>query len=357
VRTRIALATEAQARETPPQIGVINNTDSGRSYMRHSLFNGRVLAAALTAIGIVAAAAPASALEKLRAGKAIALPFDFTPLDIGMAKGFFQRHGIELEISSFAGSAKLQQALAADALDIGLGSGPELAFVAKGAPVLGICAYAGPVNLMMVVRPDSGITKVSDLKGKRISASTVGSLTDWVTREVSRQQGWGNDGIIVTPLGTNEAQVAAMRSKETDGLAVDPAGAFRLEGQGIGKILLRYSSVAPVFINHVTYASNKIIAAHPEELKAFLAGWFDTIAWMRKNKDEAVKLASPIMHTTPEIGARDYDETMPTFSDTGKFEPAALKVLARSFVQMGSLPKEPDMSKLYTEKFLPVMQK
>ncbi len=315
------------------------------------------IAAAVAVLSMIAVAAPASALEKLRTGKAIALPFDFTPLDIGMAKGFFEKHGLDLDITSFAGSAKLQQGLAADAIDIGLGSGPELAFVAKGAPVLGICAYAGPVNLMMVIRPDSGIKTVADLKGKRISASTVGSLTDWVTREVSRQQGWGNDGILVTPLGTNEAQVAAMRSKETEGLAVDPAGAFDLEEKGVGKILLRYSTVAPVFINHVSYASNKIIAEHPEQLKAFLAAWFDTIAWMKANKDETVKLASPVMHATLDITARDYDETMPTFSDTGKFEPAALKVLSRSFVQMGALPAEPDMSKLYTEKFLPSMQK
>lgn len=325
--------------------------------MRHSLWKRNVLTAACAALGFMAAAMPASALDKLRVGKAIARPFDFTVVDIGMAKGFFPKHGIELDITSFAGSAKLQQALAANAIDIGLGSGPELAFVAKGAPVTGICAYAGPVNLMMVVRPDAGINKVSDLKGKRISASTVGSLTDWVTREVSRQQGWGNDGILVTPLGTNEAQVAALRAKETEGLAVDPAGAFELEEKGVGKILLRYSTVAPVFINHVTYATNTIIAEHPDQLKAFLAAWFDTVAWMKAHKDETVKLASPIMHATLEIGARDYDETMPTFSDTGKFEPAALKVLSRSFVQMGSLPAEPDMSKLYTEKFLPVMQK
>jgi ABC-type nitrate/sulfonate/bicarbonate transport system substrate-binding protein len=323
--------------------------------MRVSL--GRIVGATVAVLSMVAVAAPASALEKLRTGKAIALPFDFTPLDIGMAKGFFQKHGLELEIAAFAGSAKLQQALAADAIDIGLGSGPELAFVAKGAPVLGICAYAGPVNLMMVVRPDAGINSIADLKGKRISASTVGSLTDWVTRELSRQQGWGNDGIVVTPLGTNEAQVAAMRSKETEGLAVDPAGAFELEEKGIGKIMVRYETVAPVFINHVSYATNKIVAEHPEQLKAFLAAWFDTVAWMKANKDETVKLASPIMHTSLEIGARDYDETMPTFSDTGKFEPAALKVLSRSFVQMGALPSEPDMSKLYTEKFLPSMQK
>jgi len=335
----------------------INNTDLGRILMRVSRGKNKLLVAAFVALGIVIAAAPASALDKLRTGKAIALPFDFTPLDIGMTKGFFQKHGLELEITAFAGSARLQQGLAADAIDIGLGSGPELAFVAKGAPVLGICAYAGPVNLMMVVRPDAGINSIADLKGRRISVSTVGSLTDWVTRELSRQQGWGNDGIVITPLGTNEAQVAAMRAKETDGLAVDPAGAFELEEKGVGKIMVRYEKVAPVFINHVSYATNKLVAEHPERIKEFLAAWFDTVAWMKANKDEAVKLAAPIMHTSIEIGARDYNETMPTFSDTGKFEPAALKVLSRSFVQMGALPSEPDMSKLYTEKFLPVMQK
>lgn len=323
--------------------------------MTRSLW-ARAACAAAVALLAVASASPATALDKLRVGKAIALPFDFTPVDIGMEKGIFQKHGLELEITSFAGSAKLQQALGADAIDIGLGSGPELAFVAKGNTDLGICAYAGPVNLMLVVRPDAGINSVADLKGKRITVSTVGSLTDWVVRETSRQQGWGNDGILVTPLGTNEAQVAAMRAKQTDGLAVDPAGAYELEEKGAGKIILRFSTIAPDFINHVTYATNSMIANHPDQLKAFLAAWFDTVAFMKANKADTVKLAAPVMHTSEEIAGRDYDDTMPTFSDTGKFEPKPLAVLARSFVQMGALPSEPDMSKLYTEKFLPVMQ-
>ncbi|HLI22976.1 MAG TPA: ABC transporter substrate-binding protein [Stellaceae bacterium] len=323
--------------------------------MKKSLWQGAA-AAALGAILGMAVASPAAALDKLRVGKAIALPFDFTPVDIGMEKGFFQEHGLTLEITSFAGSAKLQQALGADAIDVGLGSGPELAFVAKGNTDLGICAYAGPVNLMLVVRPDAGINSVADLKGKRITVSTVGSLTDWVVRETSRQQGWGNDGILVTPLGTNEAQVAAMRAKQTDGLAIDPAGAYELEEKGAGKIILAFSKIAPDFINHVAYATNKMIAEHPEQLKEFLAAWFETVAFMKANKDETVKLAAPIMHQSTGIAARDYDVTMPTFSDTGKFEAKPLAVLARSFVQMGALDKEPDMSKLYTEKFLPSSQ-
>jgi hypothetical protein len=44
---------------------------------------------------------------------------------------------------------------------------------------------------------------------------------------------------------------------------------------------------------------------------------------------------------------------MSEFSDTGKFDPQALAVLRRSFVEMGTLSSEPDMSKLYTEAFLP----
>jgi hypothetical protein len=44
---------------------------------------------------------------------------------------------------------------------------------------------------------------------------------------------------------------------------------------------------------------------------------------------------------------------MPMFSDDGHFDPKALAVLQRSFVEMGVLATEPDMSKLYTEQFLP----
>jgi len=304
-------------------------------------------------LALMIGAGPADAQTKLRVGKAIALPFDFVPLDVGMAKGFFKAHGLEIEEVNFAGSAKLQQGFAADAIDIGLGSGPELVFVAKGNSDLAICAYAGPMGLLLIVSPDAGINKVADLKGRKIGVSTVGGLTDWAVRETSRQQGWGADGIKVTPLGADEAQVAAMKTKEIDGMAIDVAGAYKLEKEGAAKILLHFSTVAPDFINHITYATNKMVAEHPDQLRAFLAGWFDTIAWMRKNKDETVRIAAPVMHQSPEIAARAYDEIMPSFSDTGKFDPKALAVLARSFVQMGQLPSEPDMSKLYTEKFLP----
>jgi len=41
------------------------------------------------------------------------------------------------------------------------------------------------------------------------------------------------------------------------------------------------------------------------------------------------------------------------FNRTGNFDPKALSVLARSFVEMGTLASEPDMQSLVTEKYLP----
>src|SRR6185312_12656552 len=78
-------------------------------------------------------AGSAASAETLRVGKAGATAFPFVPVDVGQRQGLFKKHGIDLEIASFGGDAKVQQAMAADSIDIGLGSGPGLAFVVKGS--------------------------------------------------------------------------------------------------------------------------------------------------------------------------------------------------------------------------------
>src|SRR5262249_39025271 len=95
------------------------------------------------------------------------------------------------------------------------------------------------------------------------------------------------------------------------------------------------------------------IAQKPEALRGFLAGWLETIAFMRKNKPETVAIAQEVMGTDAQTTAGIYDELMPMFSDTGRFDPKALEVLAKSFVEMKTLPEEPDMRRLTTEALLP----
>jgi ABC-type nitrate/sulfonate/bicarbonate transport system substrate-binding protein len=310
-----------------------------------------------TIVTLIAAAVlglSAASADTLRVGKAGREAFSFVPVDIGVRTGIFKQHNLDVEIANFGGDAKLQQAMAADGIDIALGSGPGLAFIVKGSPVKGIAAMAGPPLLFaLMVRNDDTIKTVDDLKGRKVGVSTVGSVTSWLISEVSRQRGWGFDGITQVPIGENASRVAAVRSKALDGCIVDIASALNYQQRGEGKILLRFNDLVKDFILHVIFATDKAVAEKPEALRGFLGGWFETIAFMRKDKAKSVEIAAQIMGTDAATAASIYDELMPMFSDTGRFDPKALAVLRRSFVEMKTLPAEPDMSKLYTEAFLP----
>jgi NitT/TauT family transport system substrate-binding protein len=313
----------------------------------------KFLAGAIAAF-ILTAASPAAALDTLRVGKAVPEAFSFVPLDVGIKQGLFRKYGIDVQSIAFGGDAKLQQAMAADGVDIGLGSGPGMAFIAKGSPVKAVAALAGaPLLLAIIVRPDGGVNGVSDLKGKRVGVTTVGSLTNWLTRELSRQQGWGADGIVVTPMGATQAQIVALERKDIDGVTLDIATALQLERSGKAKILVRFGELVKDFHIHIIFATNKIIAARPDVVRAFLKGWFETIAYMRGHKNETVAIAKDVIQTDDDITAKAYDELMPMFSDDGRFSAKAMAVLAKSYVEMKILPSEPDMTTLHTDVFLP----
>ena len=292
--------------------------------------------------------------ELLRVGKSVLEAFSFVPLDVGMRVGLFRKYGVEIEASSLSGGARLQQALAADSIDIGLGSGPEMAAIEKGSPVKAVAAMAGaPRLLALLVRPDGSVKSVADLKGRKIAVSTVSSLTAWLVSELSRQQGWGPNGIDVVPLGATPGQFAALKTHQIDGLVADIATLLQAEANGSGKILFRFGDLVQDFHIHVIFATDKLIATRPDAIRSFLEAWFETIAFMRQDKATTIAIAKEVIHVDPAITARTYDELMPMFSADGKFDPKALAVLSRSYVDLKILPAEPDMSKFYTEEFLP----
>jgi NitT/TauT family transport system substrate-binding protein len=295
-----------------------------------------------------------SAADLLRVGNVGAVAFSFVPTNVGKDVGIFAKNGLDIQITGFGGDAKLQQAMTADAVDVGLGSGPGMAFIVKGSPVKAIAAIAGPPLIFgLVVRADGSIKSIADLRGHKVGISTVGSATSWLMSEVSQQQGWGYDGFALVPIGDNAARLAALKSGAIDGCVVDIGSALNFVQRGDGHILMRFGSVVKDFIMHVIFATDKAIAEKPADLSAFVKGWFETIAFMRQHKAQTVEIAQQVMGTDQQTTSAIYDELMPMFTDNGRFDPKALAVLRRSFVEMKILPSEPDMSSLYTEAFLP----
>jgi ABC-type nitrate/sulfonate/bicarbonate transport system substrate-binding protein len=311
----------------------------------------RVWLAAAIAVGSLSD--PALAQTKVRVGQPQAGTFQFVPLQVASEAGIFKRHGIDVEIISFGGGPRVQQALAAGSIDVGIGSGPELAFVAKGAPEIAVAAIANaPYSVVLAVLRDSPVRTPDDLKGKTISISSRGSLTDWLGRELSRQLGWGTNGINLAPLGSTGAQMAALKTRQIDGMIVEANAGYRLEEDGSGRVLIQFGERIKNFHIYIFYAAKDFAQRRPDALRALLAAWFETVDYMRAHRAETIAAVHRTAEVSQAIAARDYDELMPMFNRTGRFDSHALNELARSFVDMGLLPHAPDLRALVTEEYL-----
>jgi NitT/TauT family transport system substrate-binding protein len=308
--------------------------------------------AGLLLASVTVSAAPA--VDKVRVGKSVTQPFAFAPIEIGLDKGIWAQHGLELEVSIFAGDAKLQQALVANSVDFGLGSGPAMGFVVKGVPAKAVGVIANqPLSMGIVVSQSSAIRTPGDLKGAKIGISTEGSLTHWLARELSRRMGWGSEGIQTVALGAISGQFAALKRSQIDGFVMSSSQGYLLEKQKDGHLLLEFGDYIKDFHTHVVFATADAIQKRPDQVRRFLSGWIDVIAFMAANKDETVRIARQVTGLDEDIERREYDEVMPMMSRDMRFSPKALDVIGDSFPELGILPKKPDMTTLYTEEFLP----
>jgi ABC-type nitrate/sulfonate/bicarbonate transport system substrate-binding protein len=304
---------------------------------------------------LVMAGGPAMAADKLVVGKSTAQGFAWLPADIGIAAGLFQKQGIDIELVAFTGGARLHQAFPAGSVDVGLGAGVDLAFIVKGSPEKGVANMADlPLDIGINTLNSTGIKTIDDLKGARIGVSSPGSLTDWLAHELARSKGWGPNGVTAVAVGGNwPAFIAAMETKQVVATIGDPALGFQLAEQGRGSMLSPASDYVKDFIAHVIFASNDLMAKNPDLLRRFLRGWFETVAYMHTHRDNSIKIAVKLGELSQQVTEKDYDLVLPMFSRDGKFPAVGLKVVARSFVDLGQLDAEPDLSKVITEAYLP----
>jgi len=306
-------------------------------------------------LAMAALAAPARAAETLRVGKAVPFAWTFTPVDVGIETGQFAKQGLTVEPSAFGGDAKLQQALAADGIDIGIGSGPGMAFMARGAPAKAVAAMAGiPTNMAVMVSYNSLIKSVDDLKGKRIGVTTVGSLTDWIGKRIGVVKGWGAKGIDIVAIGGMETARAAMKVNQIDGYISSLESGYTLEEAKEWRVITTATPFVDHFITHVIFAREELIEKRPQAVRAFLQAWFNTIAFMKANKAKTVDITAKVLDLSPAVIGHAYDEEVGIFSDDGVFDPKAVAALKQSFIEMGLLKEIPDDKVMFTTQFVPV---
>jgi ABC-type nitrate/sulfonate/bicarbonate transport system substrate-binding protein len=318
---------------------------------RTSHYSTVLLIAAVALIGTGAA----RAADPIHVGKAQGSAWTFLPVDIGIAQGFFAKQGLDVDSADLGGDAKVQQAIAAGSIDFGLGSGPGMAFAAKGSPSLAVAAFAGsPRNIAAIVLADSPIKKIADLEGKLIAVSTVGSLSEWLAKQMAIQEGWGQDGIRTVPLGAIQTSIAALKARQVDAVVLSTEVGFGLEARKEGRVLAAMDRYAPYFITHVVFAQKSLVASKPGLVERFLKGFFAAIAFMKTHRDETSALAERVLQQSPTVVREDYDFEIGMFNDDGRFDPQAVAALKQSFVDMGTLTSKPADDVLFTTQFVPV---
>jgi ABC-type nitrate/sulfonate/bicarbonate transport system substrate-binding protein len=297
----------------------------------------------------------AQAADKMTVGKASPTSSPMLPVDVGVASGIFAKHGLDVTIQNFSGGGKMHQAAAAGAIDIGVGAGPELALIAKGSPEIAIANVVGPATFLGVAVPsDSKAKSLKDLKGTKIAVSSNGSFTYWLAQQLAKKEGWGEKDITIVANGSEPATVvAAFRTHNVDADIIPTSLTFEMEEKNEGKLLAPVSSYMGNTSAGTIFATTKLVQSNPDAIKRFLAGWFETIDFMHKNKAETVKIGMDMTGFTQEVQTKEYDLTIGMYSQDGKFDPETLKNLQESFTDLKLVDSTPDMSKLYTEAYLP----
>lgn len=304
-------------------------------------------------LGVAAAAAKAA--DKLRVGKSVGTTWTFIQLDVGVQQGIFAKYGLDVDIATFTGDAKLQQGLVANSLDFGLGSGPAMAFAVKGSPVVAVASFANePRNISVTIPANSPVKSVADLKGKLLAVSTSGSLTDWLVKRLAVHEGWGTEGVRRVAIGDAVQQTAALKSRQVDGLMGATENGYQLEERGDGRVLIGMERYAPHFVTHVIFANKQLVEEKPALVERFLKGFFAAMAFVRNNKDKTTEIAMPILRESAAVLSKTYDYELPMMGVDGQFDPQGLELIKDSFVDMDILESRPSDDQILTRRFLPV---
>jgi len=138
------------------------------------LFSRRMLLASALLVGL----SPSSALfaadnpKEIRIDWATYNPVSMVLKEKGLLEKEFARDGISIRWVQTLGSNKALEFLNAGSIDFGSTAGAA-ALVAKinGNPIKSIYVYSRPEWTALVTRRDTGISKIEDLKGKRVAVT------------------------------------------------------------------------------------------------------------------------------------------------------------------------------------------
>lgn len=222
--------------------------------------------------------------------------------------GYFRRNGLDSHLVYIRGGTTAVQALLAGEIHFGhLSPAPMMTAWAQGADFV----WLGTTTHQMVFTliTDPSITKASDLKGKRIGITRIGSASDLALRNSLEHLGLHSKDVAMISLGGIPDILAAMKAGAVNGGILSPPTSTAARDMGY-RTLLHIPDLGKEFTFSGIAARRSLVQSQPELARAFMAALTDGAKAYREDHRAALKTLRKYMRADDrllESGYKEYD--------------------------------------------------
>ncbi len=222
---------------------------------------------------------PALALETIRQGYQTNMWG--MPTYYLLKSGLLAKYGVKFEEFAVPSGNLTMQQMVARQVDMGTYAGPSFAIGHDkgGLIAIAMIEYVGKTARVMA-RKDLGLTKVEQLRGKKVANQTGSSTGNIFVDQIAKGAGLNKGDYQEIRMNVND-MVAAMAAKTVDAMVtVEPYNAIA-EADGIANTLVDFYSFdkLPVFMA----ATPEFVDKHPDTVVAYLKAWIDVEKDFKQN--------------------------------------------------------------------------
>ena len=215
------------------------------------------------------------------------------PLQIAMEKGYLDAEGVKWERVDF-GKGDIQAALGAGTIDCGFGLiGKFVQPIDNGLNMV-ITAGMHTGCTKLLVRKDSGIKTVADLKGKKIGVSSLAGSEAVTAKRYLYSNGFdisADSKDIEFLVYSTTDQPIALQNGAVDAICTPDPIATQAEKEYDLLPLLDTAVTEPYASEYccVTFVSQELADKHPDVAAKFTDACLKASAWVAENPEETAK--------------------------------------------------------------------
>jgi sulfonate transport system substrate-binding protein len=253
--------------------------------------------------------------------------------------------GIKVEWVQSLGSNKALEFLRGKSVDFGSTAGAA-AFIgrANGNPIKAIYVYSAPEWTALVTSPTSGITRIEDLRGKRVAVTRGTDPHIFLLRSLA-SAGLSEKDIQIVPLQHPDGKVALERGQVDAWAGLDPYMA-QLEVDKGFKLFFRRPDWNSFGILNVREA---FASEHPDLTERVLRSYEKARLWCLEHSDEARTILQSAAQLTPPVAQKVWERINLKDSKLGTTQRQVILDSANALKANGIIDSNTDVEKVVNE--------